>query len=466
MKSNCEACGIALPPDSEAYACSYECTFCPGCSANKQKICPSCGGELVRRPRRSVDSGRKDTPPLAAPLRVPWTWPLWIISFCVWLFVSLVGTFTIWRLYASTEMPMKFTTTLWLELSQILTYAPLTPFVYAFAIRWPISRHNWKSRALLYLGTGLLFSLAHIILRGITPYAMYDSKLHDWTSAVWNSHTHSLSVQWLGLRKLFLNNVVDDITGTFVPIILVAHAISYYRQFKDRELRATQLEGQLAKAHLHSLKSQLQPHFLFNTMHSISALMMTDVQAADRMITHLADLLRMNLEFAGTQITTFSRELEFVNCYLEIEQVRFEERLNVVFDIAPETLDAQVPLLLLQPVVDNAVKHGISRMTAGGEIRISSRRQNGDLKLEIKDNGPGFLAANKERGCGVGLKVTRRRLETLYGTNQSVDLTCPPEGGVCATITIPFRVAPREAGNSDNTAIESAAIAVELEETA
>src|ERR1700720_4575318 len=113
MKNNCEACGIALPPDSEAYACSYECTFCPGCSANKQKICPSCGGELVRRPRRNADATRRDTPVLAGASRVLWTWPLWIISFCVWLFVALVGTFTIWRLYASTEMPMKLTTTLW-----------------------------------------------------------------------------------------------------------------------------------------------------------------------------------------------------------------------------------------------------------------------------------------------------------------------------------------------------------------
>ncbi|HEY1677835.1 MAG TPA: histidine kinase [Candidatus Sulfotelmatobacter sp.] len=354
--------------------------------------------------------------------------------------------------------------TLWLELSQTLMYAPLTPFVYAIAIQYPVTRHNWKLRAPMYLGIGILFSMVHVALRGVTPYAIWDGKIHEWTSAVWDSQTHSLSVKWIGLRKLFLNNVVDDITGTFVPIVLVAHAISYYRKFQDRELRATQLESQLAKAHLQSLKSQLQPHFLFNTMHSISALMLTDVQAADRMITRLADLLRMNLEFAGTQITTFNRELEFVNCYLEIERIRFEERLSVIFDVAPETLDAQVPLLLLQPLVDNAVKHGISRMTAGGEIRISSRRHNRDLKLEIKDNGPGFLPARNERGCGVGLKVTRQRLETLYGANQSVELTCPPEGGVSVRITIPFRVAPRE--EEGGSSLNSEMLAFEMEESA
>lgn len=463
MKGNCEACGIALPPDSEAYVCSYDCTFCPACYANRQKACPNCGGELARRPRRNSDTATREGTPFSSQSRAPWSWPVWGISFCVWFFVSLAGTFTIWRLYLSTEAPMKFTTTLWLELSQVLTYTPLTPFVYALAIRYPVSRRNWKTRAPMYLVLGVLFSLVHVGLRGLTPYAIWDGKAHDWSSGVWDAHRHAISIKWLPLWKLFLNYVVDDVTGTFFPIVLVAYAISYYQKFQDRELRATQLESQLSKAHLQSLKSQLQPHFLFNTMHSISALMLTDVQAADRMITRLADLLRMNLEFAGTQITTFNRELEFVNCYLEIERIRFEERLSVVFEVAPETLDAQVPLLLLQPVVDNAVKHGISRMTSGGEIQISSQRHHNDLKLEIKDNGPGFLPANSERGCGVGLKVTRQRLETLYGANQSVEISCPPEGGVSVTITIPFRaVRPEGEGHASLT---SEALVFQMDES-
>jgi len=339
-------------------------------------------------------------------------------------------------------MPVPFRKILWLEMSQILTYAPLTPFAYWFAIRRPIRSGNWKQRVPLYLGAALLFSITHVALRGVTPYAIYEPKYRDWTSAIWNAHTHVFGIQWVALRRLFLNNVVDDITGTFTPIVLVAHAISYFRKFQERELRATQLEGQLAKAHLQSLKSQLQPHFLFNTMHSVSALMLTDVRAADRMITRLADLLRMNLESAGTQLTSLNKELEFVNCYLEIEQVRFEERLRVVFDIAPETLDAQVPLLLLQPLVDNAVKHGISHMIDGGEIRISSCVQDHDLKLEVKDNGPGIRPSANERGCGLGLRVTRERLETLYGEDQSVEMSSPPDRGVSVLVTIPFRIAP------------------------
>ena len=438
MKNSCENCGVALSPESEAYICSYECTFCAACYARK-KNCPNCGGELLRRPRRNKAAEDKRILALASSAEVPPLWKIGAISAGLWLVVALAGSFTVWQLYRSSDLAMRFSTTLKLELSQLLTYVPLTPFAYAFALRYPLRTDNWRRRSLVYLAAGVLFCLVHVALRGLTPFAIYEPKYHDWTSAIWNPHTRILGIQWAGLRKLLLNNIVDDITGTFVPIVLIAHAISYYRQFQDREIRATQLEAQLAKSHLQSLKSQLQPHFLFNTMHSVSALMLTDVRAADRMITRLADLLRMNLESAGTQITTLRGELEFVNCYLEIEQIRFEERLSVSFDIAPETLDAQVPLMLLQPVVDNAVKHGISHMLSGGKIRISSYLEDRDLKLEVRDNGPGFGSSDGNRGCGLGLKVTRERLETLYGTNQAIELESPPDGGFTVLVTIPFR---------------------------
>jgi LytS/YehU family sensor histidine kinase len=282
----------------------------------------------------------------------------------------------------------------------------------------------------------------------MTPYAFWDSKYHVWASAIWDSHAHVFKVQWFVFERLFFSNLVDDITGTFVPIVLVAHAVSYYRRFRERELRATQLEGQLAKAHLQTLKSQLQPHFLFNTMHSISSLMLTDVQAADQMMTLLGDLLRMSLESSGTQITTLSRELEFVNCYLEIEKVRFAERLNVTLDIAPETLDATVPHLFLQPLVDNAVKHGISKLPAGGEIRITAHADDGELQIEIRDNGPGFGREGTFPASGLGLRITRERLESLYGQDQSVELLSFPGGGTVTRVCIPFCVQPEESGHN------------------
>lgn len=196
--------------------------------------------------------------------------------------------------------------------------------------------------------------------------------------------------------------------------------------------------GQLAKARLQTLKSQVQPHFLFTTLHSISALMLTDAKAAGRLMTRLGDLLRISLETVGTQITTLNRELKFANCYLDVEKVRLEERMNVIYDIAPETLDAQVPRLLLQPLVDNSVRHGISKRTEGGEIRIGAKTQEGELQLEVTDNGPGVGDLETRPTNGLGLRITRERLQSLYGQNQSLELSSSTEGGVSVRIRLPL----------------------------
>jgi signal transduction histidine kinase len=326
-----------------------------------------------------------------------------------------------------------------MELCQILTFAPLTPFAFAFATRYPIRRNNWMIRSLLYLAGGLAFTAAHVVLQSTTPFGFWDPNYHEWRSAIWDSHSHAFAVRWSVLPEQFLTNLFDDISSAFIPIALVAHVVSYTRALREREIRAVQLEEQLAKTRLLVLKNQLQPHFLFNTMHSISSLMLTDVRAADRMMTRLGDLLRMSLESAGTQITTLSREIEFLNCYLEIEKVRFAERLTVTYDISPETLDAPVPNLLLQPLVDNAVKHGISRLPGGGEVRIAATTQAHQLKIEISDNGPGISNKRTLPSSGLGLKITRERLESLYGQNQSLELLSLPEGGTRVQVCIPFR---------------------------
>jgi LytS/YehU family sensor histidine kinase len=299
-------------------------------------------------------------------------------------------------------------------------------------------------RSLLYLAAGLVFTAVHVALQSMTPFGYWDPTYHEWRSAIWDSHTHAFGIQWSIFPEQFLTNLFNDISATFIPIALVAHVVFYTRTIRERELRAVQLEEQLAKTRLQVLKNQLQPHFLFNTMHSISSLMLTDVRAADRMMTRLGDLLRMSLDSAGTQITTLSREIEFLNCYLEIEKVRFAERLTVIYDISPETLDAPVPNLLLQPLVDNAVKHGISKLAGGGEIRIAATIRSDQMKIEISDNGPG--TSNKESlpSSGLGLRITRERLQSLYGHDQSLELLSLPEGGTRAQVCIPFRARGRD----------------------
>lgn len=452
MKINCEACGLALPLDRVAYVCSYDCTFCPICTSNMHSICLHCGGELVRRPRRNIPTMGEEFSN-GGTLRPVRTWVVWAISFGVWTFVALAYTVAIYQLGKSTGMAnTRFLRYFALQSSQVLGYALLTPFVFAFATRFPLQRANWASRSLLLFAGGVIFTVLHVAIRGITPYAYWDYGKRAWVSAVWDYKAHAFRIQWNMYRDLFFSNVVDDVIATYLSIILIAYVVSYYQRLRERELRTSLLQSQLEKARLQSLKSQLQPHFLFNTLNSISALMLTNVEAADRMITRLGDLLRISLESAGTQMTTLSRELEFVSCYIEIEKVRFEERLKVTIDVAPETLDATVPHLLLQPLVDNAIKHGISRLVSGGEIRISATQDDADLHIEVRDNGPGFKDPVHSPSGGVGLRITRERLETIYGQEQSVELQSLPEGGVAVRVSIPLRKA--EAGGEPTEVAE------------
>jgi LytS/YehU family sensor histidine kinase len=225
-------------------------------------------------------------------------------------------------------------------------------------------------------------------------------------------------------------------------ILLISYAMSYYRRYKEGEVKASKLEAQLAQAQLHALKMQLQPHFLFNTLHSISALVHKDPGLADKMIARLGDFLRLTLENAGSQEVTLQEELEFLRIYLEIERIRFRDRLTVRMKIEPQALDARLPNLILQPIVENAIKHGIAPRTEAGLIEIEARRFNGLLHVQITDNGPG-LPTNGNTGKlvkeGVGLANTEARLRQFYGSNHRFDLANTAKGGLTVVLEIPFK---------------------------
>ena len=200
-------------------------------------------------------------------------------------------------------------------------------------------------------------------------------------------------------------------------MVAVTCAFDYYRKYRERELRAIELEKLLAQAKLQALQMQLNPHFLFNSLHSISALMHKDVDAAERMIGRLGELLRAALDNTETQEVPLRQELQFLHRYLEIEQIRFGSRLRVEIRAAPETLEARVPNLILQPLVENAIRHGVEPHAQPGRIRLLARRQAGELTLEVHDNGGGLPSQ-----CpvdGVGIANTRARLRTLYGDAHS-----------------------------------------------
>jgi LytS/YehU family sensor histidine kinase len=183
---------------------------------------------------------------------------------------------------------------------------------------------------------------------------------------------------------------------------------------------------------------------LFNTLNSISALLDEDVDSADQMLARLGDLLRLTLENSGAQQVTLQEELEFLRCYLEIEHVRFHDRLTVNMHIEPETLEARVPNLILQPIVENAVRHGIVSRIAPGEIEIRASRTGDILQLQVKDNGPGLHGGEATSGRikeGLGLTNTRARLQQMYGTAHRFDMADVPEGGLQVTLEMPFDTA-------------------------
>ena len=228
-------------------------------------------------------------------------------------------------------------------------------------------------------------------------------------------------------------------------VLLITQAIAFYGKYQERQLLSSQLEAQLANAQLEVLKIQLEPHFLFNTLNSIAALARHDGEAAEHMTLQLADLLRMSLDGVGVHEVPLHQELTFLQKYVDIQQTRFHDRLRVETEIDPRTLDTLVPNLILQPLVENAIRHGISPRRAPGLIRITTWRDHDDVWMEIRDNGVGFT---RGRGLvppeGVGLRNTRGRLRQLYNEDHAMVLEDAPGGGCTVKIRVPYRTRNEE----------------------
>jgi sensor histidine kinase YesM len=227
---------------------------------------------------------------------------------------------------------------------------------------------------------------------------------------------------------------------TYWAILGIGYGREYYRKFREREVRAAQLRTQLTQAQLQSLKMQLHPHFLFNTFNTISSLMHKNVDDADRVLALLGDLLRYSLHNVGVQEVTLREEIDFLQRYLEIEQTRFENRLRVRISVEPEVLDYKVPNLILQPLVENAIRYAVAPRASGGSIEISARQVIGSLKISVVDDGPGlpegYTLPDRE---GVGLRNSRERLEQLYGENHRFILSNKSPRGLEVAIVIPIR---------------------------
>jgi signal transduction histidine kinase len=258
---------------------------------------------------------------------------------------------------------------------------------------------------------------------------------------LWDYAGKAPTVGWTSFvqRQYLLN--LDYTLMTYTTVLALSYALHYNRESQARALKEAQLETRLAEARLRTLEAELQPHFLFNTLHAISSLVHTNPDGADRMISRLSDLLRLTFDRSGAPRISLQEELEFLQKYLEIEQTRFHDRLSVRFDIDPDTLDAEVPRLILQPLVENAIKHGVSPKPGAGLVQISTRRQGDDLWIEVSDNGVGLSAgARQQLRSGVGLSNTRDRLECLYGDAHRIEFSDDTRG-LAVRLQFPFHPA-------------------------
>lgn len=301
--------------------------------------------------------------------------------------------------------------------------------------RFNLGGDHWRLRLALHGVGGAVFSLVWILVRAgvgewLFPAHRLEKPLHD-------------LIRYVLVATFFFNMLV------YWVVVTVAHVVAYSESLRERERRLVELEGRLSSARLMALQMQLNPHFLFNALNGIGTLMFRDVEAADAMLVRLAELLRHALDRSGRQWVSLREEMAFIDRYLTLEQMRFGDRLSVSRELAPEVLEAQVPNLILQPLVENAIKHGVEPLLIPGRIVIrASEPSPGRLRLEVQDNGKG-LSPDRGPGLGVGTSNTLARLNQLHGAEAVFRLEPLPEGGVLAVVELPSsRVAQAPASES------------------
>jgi two-component system, LytTR family, sensor kinase len=325
-----------------------------------------------------------------------------------------------------------FSKNLWLS----LLWAGLSPLVFKLTRRFPVDLRPSRLRNLsAHVPSLLFFSAVH--------HAAYAAALWWPLGGPPPGHRHDSFFDFY--RASFLGALYANIL-IYTLVVIGSQALLYYEGYRAAEASEAQLKAQLAEARLRVLKMQLHPHFLFNTLHSINSLVSEDPAAASRMIVRLGDFLRQTLERSDRQFVTLGEEIDFLRCYLDIEQVRFQDRLVVEFDVEPAAASATVPHLILQPIVENAIQHAIAPRAAPGRIRIVARRAGESLQLRVLDSGPGIVTSEATKGAnkGLGLANVRARLAQLYGGRHRFELGNADGGGLAVTLVLPLEAAPRE----------------------
>lgn len=302
-------------------------------------------------------------------------------------------------------------------------WAIMTPGIF-----WLVHRFGLEGRHhIAHLGLHILIAVVAAVTMNTFSHATFSTLVA--TNRGW-------SFSWA--RTFFGFRFLDELI-MYVAIVGAGMAREYFYKYRERREEAGWLRAQLAEARLQALRMQINPHFLFNTLHSISTHLERDPRAVRRMIARLSELLRYSLEMNDVKEVPLKQELRFIEAYLEIQAIRFPDMLNVTYTVAPETREALVPNLILQPVVENAIKHGVSNLRHGGEIVVAARREGPRLVLRVTDNGPGLTTTNGSANRqGVGIQNTRDRLEGLYGDEADFRLIPGEPSGLTAEISVPY----------------------------
>jgi two-component system LytT family sensor kinase len=355
-------------------------------------------------------------------------WFRWILVFAGWTSLALFFASQTYLAYKYSGGEAHLGIILKLNFGDWYLWGLLAPAIFWLARRYPLDHEKITRSGLVHLIAGVGMALLKWRL---------DNLFRHYVLGLPGS---------MRLAYVFHANLL-----TYWIVVAATQGYLYYHGYRQGQLRSAQLAAQLAEAQLQALRMQLHPHFLFNTLNSIATLIHKDPDAADRMTARLSELLRLTLENVGVQEVRLSQELEFLERYLAIERTRFSDRLVIRIEVAPDTLDASTPYLILQPLVENAIRHGIAPRSSPGCVTVSAARVGGMLLLEVKDDGPGIHSGAPSKN-GIGISSTRERLEKLYGNAHRFELSNPQEGGLSVKLAFPLRLMPTPDGRLEEGA--------------
>ena len=346
-----------------------------------------------------------------------------VLYFCVWTLLGVSFALSTYLGARQDSVQISWRRILSGYLADFYLWGMLSPLIFFLTRRFELRKH-FPRNLLIHISTSIVLSA--LVLSAASPLVWYFGYVNL-------ARNPTLLILWR--NNAFSAHYFHQGLTIYWTTLVVAHALYYYRGLRETEAQRERLTAQLAQAQLQALKMQIHPHFLFNTLNSISALLHKDIEAADRMIARLGDFLRLTLKRSDAQLVDFEQELEFLRCYLDIELIRFQDRLTVEMDVEPDALTAMVPNLILQPIVENAVRHGVAKKTTPGRISIRAHRRGDRLIMQVEDNGPGLNG--NSNGTGIGLSNTRARLEQFYGNDFNFEITNSIQRGATVVLNIP-----------------------------